>query len=568
MADFFENNSFPFLDYFVAGQSPSDPMNSASHPGTQTRPHRLHGQQNQFLSSASGMNQFITTNNVDPNNFDSNNHLLPRAGTYYLHQLEPMFDTQRESIQPWFDHVVYHTSVRTNYRYVPSQGRFMVTKFTNSAYEGERWRQQLGIHAQGNLGGVEYQAIPPWGNHPVDATTASVDPAFQGVENEQHLAPDTTNFNNRYVHDDAHPLQPPSTAVDVKDQQPPPVSDPLYFSTPQDDSSKTDHIYSWLSAIPAASHNTVDPVTADMTDDEHKPLHGPYTWSKAHDSKPRFERPVRPLLPKEPFLSTAYNSGTPGPRYLPPGARNCRSGDPPKSVPYHAAENMTALQSPERSSITIKNEVKPDDPFKLYTTMYDSDQDTSDDDRVSDFNAPNTTRVSNQDIAQALQPYPAQDSPGRLVTETGLGKDLEFEWIVDQCALSNVSPVATKRRQCKLRRRAGLNSVHEDDSPRRPRRAGLNGGPKVDSSRKRRTHPPCLYFCTKPKCKRSLESGMFGGFKTSDDARRHLLVYEEPQICCTLCRANGIDFRCKRKDNLYQSVFPTVYKLECLEEQH
>ena len=516
------------------------------------------------------MNQFITTNNVDPNN-----HLPPRTGTYYIHQLESMFDMQRESGQTCFDHIVYRTSVRTktfcSCRYVPSQGRFVVTdvqNVTNSAYEGERWRQQLGIHAQGNLGGVEYQAIPPWGNYAVNATSAVVDPAFQGVENAQHLAPDTANFNSRYVHHDAHPLQSPSTAVDVKDQQTPPVSDPPYFSTPQDDSSKTDHIYSWLSAIPAASDNNIDPATPDMTDDEHKPLHGPHTWSKANDSKPHFERPVRPLLPKEPYLSTAYNSGTPDPRHLILGARNCRSGDPPNIVPYHPAENMTNLQGPERSSIPIKNEVKSDDPFKLFTTMYDSDQDTSDGDRVSDFNAPNTTRVSNQDITQALQPGPAQDSPGRLVTETGLEKDLEFQWIVDQCALPNVSPVATQRRQRKLRRRMGLNDVHGDDSPRRPRRAGLNGGPKVDSSRKRRTHPPCLYFCIDPKCSSSLESGIFGGFKTSDDARRHLLIHDGKKIHCTLPHADEIEFCCRRKDNMYQSVFPTVYKLEYFEEQH
>ena len=219
------------LLYFSSPQVPYlDAMNSASHPGTRSTPHR---QRDRFSSVASGLNDFQTVQNM-------NNYLSPGLDSFY--SMPAQLDDDVMGIDKKWSRSpvnlnVSRISTTTSLfccEYLPLQADFSVRDPLHDIPTNEQglgMMEQLEACGYGYLpSGFRPQGIAHGKNFPTNAPPLDqVTPQEPG--NAQHIGSRTMHYNDENVRPAAHAHRPSSTNFDFTYAAPPQISNPPDVST-------------------------------------------------------------------------------------------------------------------------------------------------------------------------------------------------------------------------------------------------------------------------------------------------------------------------------------------------
>lgn len=266
---------------------------------------------------------------------------------------------------------------------------------------------------------------------------------------------------------------------------------------------------------------------ADSSDPSISHLFGPMEANPSDFNSLDFFN-TRLLVPKEPSFDHVDYSKT--------------------ATPYPSVKNEPGLEEgPVPSKTSTENEADADYLFKKYTCQGD---DSSDECQVSGFGAPKASSVSLQHTPETLEPCAAEAIKMQPVGDAGFGERFQPQEMDCQQTTPDVLSAASdphekgKKRKTRKERKPRIKKEKEERTKANPDRIRKN------YSSRRRHNPISLYWCADPTCKASQDRG-FRGFRTTEDARRHLAMHEPPKILCKLPHKEGVfKYEGRRTDHL------------------
>ena len=536
--------------YYSSHQAPYlDAMNPVSHPGTRSTPYR---QRDRFSSVVSDLNDFQTVHNM-------NNYLTPGPDSFYNTpaQLDDyVMGTEKEWSRSPVNLNVCRTSTTTSlfrYRNIPLEAEARVMDplhniLTND--QGLGLREQLEACAYWcHRSGFQPQGIAHGRNCPTDAPP-SYQFTPQGSGNAQHTGSRTTHYSGENLRPAAPPRQASSTSFDFNYAAPPQISDPSYVSAPVAVSPRIKSEHSEPSGISAdpGIFTTCCPtlnVTRNIKSeplDTSTPSHHSRNVSELNDFEsptttpiPRLQRRRRRPIPTATGSKAVDSSNTaPSPGPTPPPSVAGTVDSSTTLTPDRGIEYDPSLTYPQPSNDSIENKDDPDQIFRDFTTIYDNVY-LGGGCQMVDLGAPDVPIVKKEHVPDASGPGAAQHSAGQPVGDVD----------AEQKAL----PKGKKRKRTTSD--APLTEPERHQQAKKPRKkTNPSGVPRTGSDDPRRYNPDFLYFCADGKCYATLTPGYaFGGFKTKEDAQRHLLIHEPGRFICRLPHRNGKDYCGKRADN-------------------
>ena len=521
----YSSHQMPFLDA----------MNPASHPETRSTPDR---QRDRLSSAASGLNYSQTVHNM-------NNYFSPAPNSFYNTPTHPD-DYVMGTDKRWSQNLdFYRTSTTTSlfhYRNVPVEADSSVTdplhdNLTNN--RGLGLGEQLETCAECyHPSGSQPPGIAHGRNFPTDAPPFNQSTP-QGPCNTQQIGSQPTHHSGNNVRPTAPPLQAYPTNFDFTYTAPPQIFNPSYVPDPLTLSPKIKSEYREPLGPPTDSSifTTCYPtwnVPKDIKSesfDTSTPLHQSRNVSELND----FESPTRTPVPRpqrrrrrrsptaNSFKAVESSNITTSP---------CPTSPPPPNVtgnvdssttltPGRPIEYESRLTNPEPSNDTVENQDDLDAFLRSITTLYDDTQPLGSDSQTIDLDASAIPIIKKEHIPDATEPSTAQPSPVQPV------KDIES------------SQKALPREKKRKRPTSSTNPPEPAQQPqaKKPRpRKPPNSIPRPASADPRRRNPACLYFCVDWDCRTSLNPAYgFTGFKTKEDAQRHLTVHGPDRFFCGLC---------------------------------
>ena len=536
--------------YYSSHQAPYlDDMNPASHPDTRSTPHH---QRDRFSSVASGLNDFQTVQNM-------NNYLFPGPESFYNTpaQLDDhVMGTEKKWSQSPVNLNVCRTSTTTSlfrYRNVPLEAESSVMDplhdiLTND--QGLGLRDQLEAYAYGyHPSGFQPQGIAHARNCPTDAPTFNqVTPQGQG--NAQHIGSRTIHYSGENVRPAAPPHQASSTSFEFNYAAPPQIFDPSYVSAPVAVSPRIKSEHSEPSRISAdlgifttccPTLNATGDIKAESLD-TFTPSHHSRNVSELNEFDspttnpiPRLQRPCRRPIPtatRSKAVDPSDTATSPSPTPPPSVAGSVDSST--TLTPDRGIEYDLNLKYPQPSNNSVEIEADPDQMFRDFTTFYDNIY-LGGGCQLVDLGAPELPIVKREHVPDALEPGAAQHSAGQPVGDAG----------------SEQKALPQKQKRKRTTSDAISTETEQYRMAKKPRKKANPGSvPRPVSDDPRRNNPDFIYFCADGQCYASLAPKYaFGGFKTKEDAQRHLLVHEPARFICSLPHRNGKEYCGKRADN-------------------
>ena len=564
--------------YYSSHQVPySDTMNSENHPGTRSIPHR---QRDRFSSVARGLNDFQTVHNMS-------NYLSPGPESFYNTpaQLDNhVMGTQKKWSRSPVNLNVSRTSTTTSlfrYRNVPLEAESSVIDplpdvLTNDQGLGLRKQLEAYIHGY-HPSGFQPQGIAHGRNVPTDAPPSN-QVAPQGPGNAQHIDSRPTYYSGDNVRPAAHPRQAYSTSFDFNYAAPPQMYDPSYISTPVAVSPRIKSEHCEPSGVVADSgiFTTCSPtlnVTRDIKPEslDTCPSHHSRDVSELNDSElptttpiPRPQRRRRrrrriPTANRSKAVSSS-NSAT-SPRSSPPPSVAGSLDSSTTLTPDHGIEYDFNLKYPQPSNNSVEVEVDPDEIFREFTTLHDNVY-LGGGCQMVDLGAPDVPTVKKEHESNTSEPNTAQHSASQPVGDAVKKEHVPNTSEPNTTQHSASQPVEdassekTAMPQQKKRKRSTSDAItpepdrHQQAQKPRKKKMNRSSTPRTLSDDPRRINPNFLYFCADSKCYASLNVRYgFGGFKTKEDAQRHLLVHSPARFICSLPHRSGKEYCGKRADN-------------------
>ena len=538
-----------------------DAMNSASHPetGSMTRHHH-----DRLCSVASGLDDLQTVHNIGMNNY-----LSPGLDSCYNtpSQLdEHALGIKKECSRSPVDLDLYRTSTTTSlFRcgYIPLKADCSAMDSlhdipTND--QGLGWREQLEAHADWyRPSDFQPQGIAHGSNFPTDAPPcAQFTP--QGPSNAQHIGSRPIQYSG----DDLCPAAPPhqacSTTFDFGYTAPPQMSDPSYISTPVALSPRIKSEHCEPLGLPFDSGvfstcyptwNVPDDIKTESLD-TFTPSHYSRHVSELTDFEspyinpiPRLQRPRRrrnPTAIRSEPVDSSNSSTSPHPTPLPllppppppPPTSDSKNIDSLTTLtPSRPIEHDPSVTNPQPSNNSVETEIDPDEIFRKFTTFYDNIY-LRGGCQMVDLSTPDVPNIQKEHVPDASEPGTAQHSADQPAGDAGSEQTKSMLQVKKRKrATSDAKPTEPEQHQPAKKPRKKKNSS-----------AALEHG----SEDPRRKTPAYIYFCADWECCRSLNSD-FHGFRTKEDAQRHLLVHEPDRFFCSFKHSNCQDFSCKRADN-------------------
>ena len=538
--------------YYSSHHAPYlDAMNPASYPGTRSPPHR---QRDRFSSVASGLNDFQTVPNM-------NKYLSPGPDNFYNTpaQLDDyVMGTEKNWSRSPVNLNVSRTSTTTSlfrYRNIFLEAESSVMDPLHDILTNDQdssLREQLGACAYWyHPSDFQPQGIAHGRNCPTDAPP-SYQFTPQGSGNAQHTGSQTTHYSGEDLRPAAPPRQASSASFDFNYAAPPQISDPSYVSAPVAVSPRIKSEHSeplGISADPGI-FTTCCPtlnVTRNIKSeplDTSTPSHHSRNVSELNDLEsptttpiPRLQRPRGRPIPaatrsKAVDSSNTATSSRPTPPTVAGSVDFSTTLTPNRGIEYDP--NLTY---PQPSNDSVENKDDPDQIFRDFTTFYDNIY-LGGGCQMVDLGAPDVPIVKKEDVSDASEPGAAQHDAGQPVG------DVDSE--------ERTMPQKNKRK-----RTTSDATLTETEGHQQAKKSGKTTNPssvpRTGSDDPRRYNPDFLYFCADGKCYATLTpdyaGDAFGGFKTKEDAQRHLLIHEPGRFICSLPHRNGKDYCGKRADN-------------------
>ena len=537
------------LLYYSSPQVPYlDAMNSASHPGTRSIPHR---QRDRFSSVASGLDDFQTVQNM-------NNYLSPGPDSFYNTPAQLDDDVMgidkkwsRSPVNLNVSRISTTTSLFCC-EYLPLQTDFSVRDPLHDILANEQGlglMEQLEACGYGYLpSGFQPQGIARERNFPTNAPPFNqVTP--QGPCNAQHIGSRTIHYNDESVPPAAHPRQPSSTNLDFSYAAPPQISDPPYLSTNVAVSPTIKSEHNEPSNVPADSDvfTTYYPTQNMIRDikpeflDTLTPSHHSCDVSELNDFEftitapiPRRQRRRRQGVPTATRSKAVESSNTAtSPRPTPPPSVAGNVESPTTVTPGRPTTYFPNSNKPEPSTTSVDNKAGPGE---LFFDMTFHHQDPGDEFEVRELDTTDIPSIKDHHEPNASEPRTAQQSAAQPVRD----------------ADSNQKPTPQKNKRKRPTFDAIPPETQRHPPAKKPRKkTSPRSLPKPTSDDPRRIEPTFLYFCVEDGCPASLNHRpAFGGFKAKEDAARHLTRHEPPRFICSRPHSNGKDHTCNRSDNL------------------
>ena len=527
-------------------------MNSASHPGTCSTPPR---HRDRFSSVARGLNDFQTVHNMS-------NYLSPSPDSFYNTpaQLDNyVMGTEKKWSRSPVNLNVSRTSTTTTslfrYRNVPLEAESSVMDplhdiLTND--QGLSLREQPEAYVHGyHPSGFQPQGIAHGRNFPTDAPPSNQGTP-QGPGNAQHIGSRPTYFSDDNVRPAAPPRQAYSTSFDFNYAAPSQSFDPSYISTPVAVSPriKSERCEpSEISADPGI-FTTCCPtlnVTSDIKPEslDTYPSHHSRNVSELNDFKLPTTTPIpRPQRRRRRRrrISTATrskavdssNTAT-SPRPTPPPSIAGSVDSSTTVTSDHSIEYDSNLKYPQPSNKSVDIEVDPDEIFREFTTFHDNIY-LGGGCQMVDLGAPDVPVVKKEHESNTSEPNTAQHSASQPVKDAN--------------SKQNAVPPQKKRKRTTSDAITPEPERYQQAQKPRKKKTHRSNTPRTLSDDPRRINPTFLYFCVDSKCYASLNVRYgFGGFKTKEDAQRHLLVHSPARFTCSLPHRSGKEYCGKRADN-------------------
>ena len=526
-----------------------DAMNPASHPGTRSTPNH---QRDPFSSVASSLNDFQNVHNM-------NNYLCPGPESFYntSAQLDDyVMGTEKEWSRSPVNLNVCRTSTTTSsfrYRNVPPEAESSVMDplhdiLTND--QGLGLREQLEACAYGYYpSDFRPQGIVHGRNTPTDAPP-SYQVIPQGSGNAHHTGAGTIKYGGENVRPAVSPHQASSTTFDFNYAATPQIFDPSYVSTPVAVSPriKSEHSEPSRTSTDLGIFTTCCPtwnVTKDIKPeslDTFTPSHHSRNVSELKDFEsptttpiPRLQRPCRRPIPtptRSKAVDPSNTATSPSPTPPPSVAGSVDSST--TLIPDRGIEYDPNLKYPQPSNNSVEIESDPDQMFRDFTTFYDNIY-LGGGCQMVDLGAPDLPIVKKEHVPDALEPVAAQHDASQPVGDTGLEQKAMPQKQKRKRTTSDA--ISTETEEYRMTKKTG-------------KKANPGSVPRPFSDDPRRNNPDFIYFCADGQCYASLvPEYAFGGFKTKEDAQRHLLVHEPARFICSLPHRNGKEYCGKRADN-------------------
>ena len=552
-------------------------MNSASHPGTCSTPPR---HRDRFSSVARGLNDFQTVHNMS-------NHLSPGPDGFYdtpAHLDNYVMGTQKKWSRSPVNLNVSRTSTTTSlfrYRNVPLEAESSVIDplpdvLTNDQGLGLRKQLEAYIHGY-HPSGFQPQGIAHGRNVPTDAPPSNqVTP--QGPGNAQHIDSRPTYYSGDNVRPTAPPRQAYSTSFDFNYAAPSQSFDPSYISTPVSVSPrvKSEHYEPSGVVVDSGIFTTCCPtgnVTRDIKREslETCPSHRSRNVSELSDFKlptttgiPRPQRRRRrrrriSTATRSKAVDSSHSVTSSGPTPPPSVAGSVDSST--TLAPGHEIEYDANLKYPQPSNKSVDIEVDPDEIFREFTTFHDNIY-LGGGCQMVDLGAPDVPTVKKEHESNTSEPNTAQHSAIQpvgdavkkehlpITSEPSATQHSASQPVKDTSSKQNTVPPQKKRKRSTSDAITPEPEQHQQVKKPQKKRTHRSNTPRTLSDDPRRINPSFLYFCADSKCYASLNIRYgFGGFKTKEDAQRHLLVHSPARFICNLPHRSGKEYCGKRADN-------------------
>lgn len=526
-----------------------DAINPASHLGTCSTPHR---QRDRASSAASRRNDFQTMCNTGMNNY-----LSPGSNGFYNTWAQPDDDamgTENNWTRSPGNLNVSRTSITTSLfrsKYLPLQAELRVRDPLHDIHTNDRGS---GEQLEAYLNGCQPNCFQPQGIAHLSSYLTGAPPfnrvTPQGPGTPQHIGSQTIHHDGENVRAAADPGQPSSTSFDCSYAAPPQISDPPYISTPVALSPRINFKHCEPSRNPADSSIlttcyptwTVPKAIKTESLDNFTPSHHPRNASELNGFKSPTTNPIPRLRrhrhrrdptasrSKASDSSNTATSPCPPPPPPPPHPRFAGNVESSKTfTPSYPIGYDSDLTYPLPSNDSVECQDDSDEFLRYITTLYDDTQPLGGDCPVVDLGAPNEPVVNEENVSDASELDAVEHGEDQPV--------------------GDVEPEKSTMPQGKKRARTTSDSISPEPEQRqqakKPRReTNPNSAPRKASD-------DSLFFCVNQECPRSQNKG-FGGFKSKEDAKRHLLVHKPADFVCRGIEdhRNGREQYFRRPDNM------------------
>ena len=524
----------------------------SSHLGARSTPHR---QRDRSSSAAPRLDDFQTMHNISLNNY-----LSPIPNSFYNAPVQPdNYVMGTEKNWSWSPGClnVSRTSITTSLlcsEYVPLRAEFRVRDPLHDIDTNDRGlREQLGAYSNGyQPTGFQSQGIAHRRNYPTDA------PPFNQVtpqrpSNVQHIGSQPAHRSGENVRPAAPTRQASSTGFDFDYAVPPQPFGHSYVSNPVavPPRANSEHCEPSTNPIDSSIFTTCYPIWNVPKDikteslDAFTPSHHPCNVSDLSDIESPTPAPIphlqhrrrrrrNPTATRSKAVDPLDTASSPCPT-LPHFGVAGNVDSLTTLTPSRPIKRDPNLTYPQPSHDSVENQDDPDEFLRYITTLYDDTQPLGGDCHLVDLGAPDLPIVKKEDVSDASEPGTAQHSAGQPV------EDARSE--------QKAAPQGRKRKRSTSD--AIKKETEQHQQAKKPRKPNPNSTPRKASNDYRRKHLTSRFFCVDQECHASRDPhNAFDGFKTKEDANRHLLIHEPGSYFCPKRHVDSQPYCAKRADNL------------------